>query len=177
MRIWILMAVLILLGGCSFANVQGEWDCEAQQGKACVSISEADGGPQTSNHLDSGSTGVPATFLHKPPAQVSVVPSSGHELRTGEVIGRVWFFPFVDAANNYHEAAALNVVLRAADWRIGEVGPQEVSMSAPPQESKVHLEDEPMKLMEKFKKAREESVMDPSDMRFGDGTIVGEEDK
>ena len=44
------------------------------------------------------------------------VPGKG--LRTGEVIGRVWIAPFVDADGVYREAAHVRVVLEPAGWRV-----------------------------------------------------------
>ena len=39
-------------------------------------------------------------------------------LRTGEVIGRIWIAPFVDADGVYREAAHVQVVLEPAGWRL-----------------------------------------------------------
>ena len=39
-------------------------------------------------------------------------------LRTGEVIGRIWIAPFVDAHGVYREASHVRVVLEPAGWRL-----------------------------------------------------------
>ena len=51
-------------------------------------------------------------------------PSSGHDaaqaddLRTGEVVARIWIAPFVDADGVYREASHVRVVLEPAGWRL-----------------------------------------------------------
>ena len=43
---------------------------------------------------------------------------SGDDLRTGEVVARIWIAPFVDANGVYREAAHVRVVLEPAGWRV-----------------------------------------------------------
>ena len=43
---------------------------------------------------------------------------SGDDLRTGEVVGRIWIAPFVDANGVYREASHVRVVLEPAGWRV-----------------------------------------------------------
>ena len=43
---------------------------------------------------------------------------SGDDLRTGEVVARIWIAPFVDANGVYREAAHVRVVLEPAGWRL-----------------------------------------------------------
>ena len=51
-------------------------------------------------------------------------PASGHDaaqaddLRTGEVVARIWIAPFVDADGVYREASHVRVVLEPAGWRL-----------------------------------------------------------
>ena len=40
------------------------------------------------------------------------------DLRTGEVVARIWIAPFVDAAGVYREASHVRVVLEPAGWRL-----------------------------------------------------------
>ena len=44
-------------------------------------------------------------------------PSAG-DLRTDEVVARIWIAPFVDANGVYREAAWVRAVLAPADWRL-----------------------------------------------------------
>ena len=44
-------------------------------------------------------------------------PAAG-ELRTGEVVARIWIAPFVDANGVYREASHVRVVLEPAGWRL-----------------------------------------------------------
>ena len=43
---------------------------------------------------------------------------SGADLRTGEVVARIWIAPFVDANGVYREASHVRVVLEPAGWRL-----------------------------------------------------------
>ena len=40
------------------------------------------------------------------------------DLRTGEVVARIWIAPFVDAGGVYREASHIRVVLEPAGWRL-----------------------------------------------------------
>ena len=42
----------------------------------------------------------------------------GDDLRTGEVVARIWIGPFVDADGVYREASHVRVVLEPAGWRL-----------------------------------------------------------
>ncbi len=43
----------------------------------------------------------------------------GANLRTDEVLARIWIAPFVDAGGVYREASYVRVVLEPAGWRLG----------------------------------------------------------
>ena len=43
----------------------------------------------------------------------------GDDLRTDEVVARIWIAPFVDAGGVYREASWVRVVLEPAGWRLG----------------------------------------------------------
>ena len=63
----------------------------------------AAGLPDISNHADDDVSGDVA---------------SGDDLRTGEVVARIWIAPFVDANGVYREASHVRVVLEPAGWRV-----------------------------------------------------------
>ncbi len=44
--------------------------------------------------------------------------TDGADLRTGEVVARIWIAPFVDADGVYREASHVRVVLEPAGWRL-----------------------------------------------------------
>ena len=44
--------------------------------------------------------------------------SRADDLRTGEVVARIWIAPFVDAGGVYREASHVRVVLEPAGWRL-----------------------------------------------------------
>ena len=43
---------------------------------------------------------------------------AGGDLRTGEVVARIWIAPFVDGGGVYREAAHVRAVLEPAGWRL-----------------------------------------------------------
>ena len=45
--------------------------------------------------------------------------AAGGDLRTDEVVARIWIAPFVDAGGVYREASWVRVVLEPAGWRLG----------------------------------------------------------
>ena len=53
---------------------------------------------------------------------VEETPAGNHpgadDLRTGEVVARIWIAPFVDAQGVYREASHVRVVLEPAGWRL-----------------------------------------------------------
>ncbi len=152
-------ALLILaLSGCAAtnANVSGEWDCPAQQGRACTTIEEADtlssrssisstavsvaplppvmSGSSTdtlvsdlpaSESRDTGASSATGeseiAALLEGAAQVSsaedTFPVQIPPVRQAEILGKVWFYPFVDDTDHYHEGGFVHVVLRSADWQ------------------------------------------------------------
>ena len=59
---------------------------------------------------DTGEPGEPPEMLHADTAAVD-------DLRTPEVIGRIWIAPYVDAHGVYHEASWVRVVFEPAGWK------------------------------------------------------------
>ena len=51
------------------------------------------------------------------PTRRGTDPAAG-DLRTGEVVARIWIAPFVDADGVYREASHVRVVLEPAGWRL-----------------------------------------------------------
>ena len=162
------VAALLALGGCSGTHIGDAWQCPMAQGKACVSVADADpavahaaeyedlairaplyrpqeqphpsaraekaeaapacdsscdpfawfaglfaaiGTPAPQNAAQADSGGATISL----PAQE--IPDAG-DLRTAEVIGRVWIAPFVDSDGVYREASWARVVIEPAGWRL-----------------------------------------------------------
>ncbi len=121
-------ALLILaLSGCAYlnANVTDEWDCPAQHGRACATIGEADtlaGAPTATLDAvpEDGATAEEASSQQASPAPaMNGRPAAGTRVRRPEILARVWFYPFVDETNHYHEGGFVHVVMRPADWQTG----------------------------------------------------------
>ncbi len=60
---------------------------------------------------DAGEPGEPLEMPHADTAALD-------DLRTPEVIGRIWIAPYVDAHGVYHEASWVRVVFEAAGWKL-----------------------------------------------------------
>ena len=52
------------------------------------------------------------------PESSAIPDSEPEELRTAEVIGRIWIAPWVDDEGVYHEASWIRVVLQPAFWKL-----------------------------------------------------------
>ena len=120
--------LVLVLAGCvaGGANVTGEWDCPAQEGKACASIGEADAGVSAAGPpipLLPPAAGADATSWAGAPAgphATSGANAPGYDprrVRRTEVVARVWFHPFVDSGGHYHEGGFVHVIMRPADWQ------------------------------------------------------------
>ena len=76
---------------------------------------------------DAGPDAVPDESVPEAEREIETAPVSaaaavpapgGDDLRTGEVVGRIWIAPFVDAAGVYREAGWARVVIAPAGWRL-----------------------------------------------------------
>ena len=66
-----------------------------------------------------GHTGASDAAAAAAPAAAAALPDPADgDLRTGEVIGRIWIAPFVDADGVYREAFHVRAVLEPAGWRL-----------------------------------------------------------
>ena len=83
----------------------------------------ADAGPMK---ITPGAGAAPAHTAGADPAIESAIetsalsgaPEPGADLRTEEVVARIWIAPFVDAGGVYREASHVRVVLEPAGWRL-----------------------------------------------------------
>ena len=175
------LAGVLALGGCAATHVGDAWQCPLAQGRACVSVADAD--PAVAEHVDAIDELAIRTPLYRdrrmashrsaadsrpgmaaarktakscksgcnpfnwladrfkakspdretpddpaarnvavaatPPALSAPVPTPlTDDLRTGEVIGRIWIAPFVDEDGIYREAHWIRTVLEPAGWRL-----------------------------------------------------------
>lgn len=138
MRFTALILSFIFLSGCAIGNpnISGEWDCPAQQGRACTTIGEADNLSGSSAFTPAAVSVVtlPPVASTKQTSPVSLLPKTGptsatggvetaaplikvSKIRQAEILGKVWFYPFVDAGKHYHEGAFIRVILRPSDWK------------------------------------------------------------
>ena len=66
---------------------------------------------------DSESAGETAVEVDVDPAVAPATPGLPDDLRTPEVVGRIWIAPYVDANGVYREASWVRAVLEPARWR------------------------------------------------------------
>ena len=102
-------------GGCDpfawFAELFAADDGQTSTNDADVAVSPAAG--ITGDENDTASTRPQATAA----AGRSAPAPAADDLRTAEIIGRVWIAPFADADGIYHEAGWVRVVIEPAGWR------------------------------------------------------------
>ena len=79
-------------------GAEGREDARSPEGKSPPAEPAAAGLPETSDHAGDD--------------------ESGDDLRSGEVVARIWIAPFVDANGVYREAAHVRAVLEPAGWRL-----------------------------------------------------------
>lgn len=86
---------------------------------AAVGRAEAQAATVAPSETDTGATehSVVAAGIPSTPGPATPVPADD-DLRTDEVIGRIWIAPFVDENGVYHEASWVRAVFEAAGWRL-----------------------------------------------------------
>ena len=92
----------------------GEEAATGSEGPPAPTVREADAAASSA----APETAEPATValpVERASAQDS--PDAG-DLRTGEVVARIWIAPFVDGNGVYREASHVRVVLEPAGWRL-----------------------------------------------------------
>lgn len=94
-----LLIVLMALSGCSSRNVVGQWDCPAQKGHPCITITEAD--KIAKNKLE-----VEQKNEDKPTTKTQVFAEAITE--SLKLQKKVWFAPYTDKRGNYHEASIVH---------------------------------------------------------------------
>lgn len=122
--------VCMAASGCAGNRIGEEWQCPMVQGVPCQSVVEADpAGPEGAGGAGARhGAGTRQAVAAPPGANAADVPAQGEpvrakeadsaNLRTPEVIGRIWIAPYVDDAGMYHEAAWVRVVIEPARWRL-----------------------------------------------------------
>ena len=75
-----------------------------------------DGGEDTDEENTDASTA--SSGVSGEVAAASAAVPAGEDLRTAEVVGRIWIAPYVDAEGVYHEAGWVRAVIAPAGWRL-----------------------------------------------------------
>jgi len=106
----------ILLTSCS-----KDWSCPAEKGFSCMSISQVDGGDQTSNNVGSKTQGNKEVKVNKNLLTSTIKNIKTDELapiRTQEVIGKILLTPYIDKEGNLHSGKYIHTVDEKPEWRI-----------------------------------------------------------
>ncbi|WP_391349497.1 type IV conjugative transfer system lipoprotein TraV [Azospirillum sp. A23] len=152
--IFLAIGLASLVTGCSGlnGNISGSWDCPAQKGRGCISISDAD---ELARH--GGGTAVVSSGVYTAPKAATTTPAPSSQTsnagvlealglkgsagsvsaasaepvrlapgaaapsvvvppRTRERVASIYFFPFVDAADAYHDAAYVHATIVPSEW-------------------------------------------------------------
>ncbi len=83
--------ILLSLGGCSSANVSGQWDCPRQAGHGCITIDEAD-------QIAIG------RLKYKEHSSTEIVEKIQNQI-VEKKERKVWLAPHTDKSGNRHEAS------------------------------------------------------------------------
>lgn len=120
LKILISSIFLLAISACS-SNVSKEWSCRKVDSKlGCVSISDADQASSSSLADDSFDSreikgyGEYSSFVRNTQeGKIAQLVS-----RTSDQVGRIWFSPYMDADNNYHESSFVGVVDENSRWEV-----------------------------------------------------------
>ena len=97
-----LIIALLFLSGCSGSNVASQWDCPAQKGYPCITITKADNIAKSKLEIEQKAEG-----NEKPKKDnfQNIIESSLEPSKT------VWFAPYTDKKGNYHEASIVHFTI------------------------------------------------------------------
>jgi len=126
--VWPLLSACLLLSGCS--TTSETFDCKADKGVGCKSISEVN------QLVEQGVVGADVSgkggsvSIMPPPAPVITTGSLGGNIsdvllmdggqvrRVSEEHLRVWIAPFQDDQGNLHEGSVIHTVLKPGYWQL-----------------------------------------------------------
>ncbi|MBR9871457.1 MAG: TraV family lipoprotein [Gammaproteobacteria bacterium] len=118
-------SALLMLEGCANSNVRGDWDCPYQEGLGCATISEADRGVKNTPihqradpQSEHSETSRGAQILNTYPYPVKIIP--GQPVRIDPTKGRMWFAPFTDKHDFWHDQSYVHFVEEDGQWMTGE---------------------------------------------------------
>ena len=89
---------------------------EATSPSADIAAPPPETGPKPTEPATAALLAEPAWGEDDPGGEAST--DGHHDLRTDEVVARIWIAPFVDADGVYREASHVRVVLEPAGWRL-----------------------------------------------------------
>jgi hypothetical protein len=116
MQIIILAGIANCLEACSSMN--SGFDCPNKAGVMCKSVDQING------MVDTGQIQVPSkqgSTLQKEDSEFqpyadSAVYYPGAPLRYGETVQRIWFAPYEDTENNYHQDNVIYTIVKDGYW-------------------------------------------------------------
>lgn len=122
-----LLFLVVSLSGC--AGMNGDFNCNkiGGEGAGCVSMNQvntmANEGffNQKQNTLvtPSASTSIQVSqteTINKKLGYTRAVPTAGRPTRTVDVVDRIWFAPYKDKEDNYHDSNFVYTVITYSHW-------------------------------------------------------------
>lgn len=135
-RLFLVIPLCAVLAGCSLTPLQSDFSCAYKDGKACLSMTEADQKIQDPTASPSEKTSrkkcCDADVLPAFSDYPDFVPNPPFPKRRPDVVKRLWLAPFEDIDHNWHAASYVYTVDRPAHWvPLGVAVPKNLSVLDP----------------------------------------------
>ena len=115
------LALVVLTNFIMLTSCSKNWSCPVEKGFSCRSISQVDGGDQTSNNVESKTQNKKEEKVNKHLLTNIIKNIKTEELtpiRTQEVIGKILLTPYIDKEGNLHSGKYIHTVDEKPEWRI-----------------------------------------------------------
>ena len=115
------LALVVLTNFIMLTSCSKNWSCPVEKGFSCRSISQVDGGDQTSNNVESKTQNKKEEKVNKHLLTNIIKNIKTEELtpiRTQEVIGKILLTPYIDKEGNLHSGKYIHTVDEKPEWRM-----------------------------------------------------------
>lgn len=116
---------LLTLTGCAGMNSDFNCDKIGGHGAGCVSMNYVNKQVQNGNINANSDMDHPMSTMGNHDAEVKIekslgfyrkVPTAGQPTRTVDIVDRIWFAPFKDKQDNYHDSNFIYTVITHSHW-------------------------------------------------------------
>ncbi len=115
------LALAVLTNFIMLTSCSKNWSCPVEKGFSCRSISQVDGGEQTSSNVESKKQNNNVVKVNKNLLTGTIKNIKTDELvpiRTQEVVGKILLTPYIDKEGNLHSGKYIHTVDEKPEWRI-----------------------------------------------------------